>query len=254
MTFAAPEGTTAIDQLVICGAGQCLPGATMHAQVVEVTVDDPIPPSISLGRSAGERAVGERARGGSRTCRCASGQRRRPERHSDGGHRAAIRVLSVRLVAQASRAATDTPIAVPVGDLPEGRTSLIVSATRRGRKRVGRRPGRVHRQHAAGSRRPAGDRRRRMAPHQQFRRRMDQSVDQRRADRSRPLEALHDRWGLPFTRSRDGTESSATLPSLSVPAPANTGCMSGSRTPQVMPERRARRSQRPCASIPSLRS
>jgi len=48
MTFGAPAGTTRVDQLVICGASQCLPGATIHAHVVEVTVDDPIPPSISL--------------------------------------------------------------------------------------------------------------------------------------------------------------------------------------------------------------
>ncbi len=49
MTFAAPEGTTRVEQLVFCGAPQCHPGATMHAHVLEVTVDDPIPPSISLG-------------------------------------------------------------------------------------------------------------------------------------------------------------------------------------------------------------
>jgi hypothetical protein len=48
MTFGTPEGTTGVDQLVICGATQCLPGATIHTHVVEVTVDDPIPPSISL--------------------------------------------------------------------------------------------------------------------------------------------------------------------------------------------------------------
>ena len=48
MPFAAPEGTTRVDQLVICGAAQCQPGATIHAHVMEVTVDDPIPPSIAL--------------------------------------------------------------------------------------------------------------------------------------------------------------------------------------------------------------
>jgi hypothetical protein len=48
MTFGTPEGTTGVDQLVICGATQCFPGATIHSQVLEVTVDDPIPPSISL--------------------------------------------------------------------------------------------------------------------------------------------------------------------------------------------------------------
>ena len=49
MTFGTPAGTTGIDQLVICGAYQCAPGATIHAHAVEVTIDDPIPPSISLG-------------------------------------------------------------------------------------------------------------------------------------------------------------------------------------------------------------
>ena len=56
LTFGAPEGTTAIHQLVMCGSSQCPPGATMHAHVVEVTVDDPIPPSISL---AGPLASGQ---------------------------------------------------------------------------------------------------------------------------------------------------------------------------------------------------
>jgi hypothetical protein len=49
MTFGTPEGTTGVDQLVICGAYECLPGATLHSQAVEVTIDDPVPPSISLG-------------------------------------------------------------------------------------------------------------------------------------------------------------------------------------------------------------
>jgi Bacterial Ig-like domain len=49
MTFGTPAGTTGIDQVVICGSYQCAPGATMHAQTVEVIIDDPIPPSISLG-------------------------------------------------------------------------------------------------------------------------------------------------------------------------------------------------------------
>src|SRR5215207_6357736 len=48
LSFGAPEGTTTVEQLVFCGAAQCLPGATIHAHVLEVTVDDPIPPSISL--------------------------------------------------------------------------------------------------------------------------------------------------------------------------------------------------------------
>jgi hypothetical protein len=48
MTFGAPEGTTRVEQLVSCGAAQCQPGATIHAHELQVTVDDPIPPSISL--------------------------------------------------------------------------------------------------------------------------------------------------------------------------------------------------------------
>ncbi len=48
MTFATPHGTTRLEQLVFCGAHQCPPGAAMHSHEVEVTIDDPTPPSISL--------------------------------------------------------------------------------------------------------------------------------------------------------------------------------------------------------------
>jgi hypothetical protein len=48
MTFDAPQGTTTVEQLVFCAAAQCLPGATIHGHVLEVTIDDPVPPSISL--------------------------------------------------------------------------------------------------------------------------------------------------------------------------------------------------------------
>jgi hypothetical protein len=48
MPYGVPAGTTQLEQLVICGAGQCAPGAVMHSHVLEVTVDDPVPPSISL--------------------------------------------------------------------------------------------------------------------------------------------------------------------------------------------------------------
>ena len=62
MTFATPAGTTRLEQLVICGANQCPPGATMHSQTVEVTIDDPTPPSISLsGPLASGRWVSGRA-------------------------------------------------------------------------------------------------------------------------------------------------------------------------------------------------
>src|SRR5688572_1987786 len=48
MPFAVPPGTTRLEQLVICGAAQCAPGATMHSHVIEVTVNDPVPPNVSL--------------------------------------------------------------------------------------------------------------------------------------------------------------------------------------------------------------
>ncbi len=48
LPFAVPGGTTQLEQLVICAAPQCFPGGTIHSHVLEVTVDDPIPPSISL--------------------------------------------------------------------------------------------------------------------------------------------------------------------------------------------------------------
>jgi hypothetical protein len=46
--YGVPAGTTRLDQLVICGASQCAPGAAFHSHVVEVTIDDPVGPSISL--------------------------------------------------------------------------------------------------------------------------------------------------------------------------------------------------------------
>ena len=46
--YNVPPGTTRLEQLVICGSSQCLPGAAMHSHIVEVTVDDPVPPGISL--------------------------------------------------------------------------------------------------------------------------------------------------------------------------------------------------------------
>ena len=46
--LAVPGGTTRLEQLVICGAAECPPPAVFHSHVIEVTVDDPQPPSISL--------------------------------------------------------------------------------------------------------------------------------------------------------------------------------------------------------------
>src|SRR5215218_7702185 len=43
-----PAGTTRLEQLVFCGAIQCPPPAVFHTHVIEVTIDDPVPPNISL--------------------------------------------------------------------------------------------------------------------------------------------------------------------------------------------------------------
>ena len=62
MTFGAPAGTTTVEQLVFCAAAQCAPGATIHAHLLEVTVDDPIPPSIAPeGKLASGQWVSGRA-------------------------------------------------------------------------------------------------------------------------------------------------------------------------------------------------
>ena len=98
MTFAAPEGTTRVEQIVFCGAPQCFPGATMHAHELQVTVDDPIPPSISLERAAGERAVGERARSNARLSLSTATDNAGVHDVTDvGGPSDAVRVLSLRL-------------------------------------------------------------------------------------------------------------------------------------------------------------
>jgi hypothetical protein len=51
ISYPVPAGTTRLEQLVICGALKCDPGAAMHSHILEVTIDDPQPPSISLGGS-----------------------------------------------------------------------------------------------------------------------------------------------------------------------------------------------------------
>ena len=48
ITFRVPDGTTGLQQLVICGASECPPGATLHSQTLDVTVEDPVPPSVSV--------------------------------------------------------------------------------------------------------------------------------------------------------------------------------------------------------------
>src|SRR5215216_6714743 len=49
ITFPVPPGTTRLEQMAICGATTCSPGAAMHSHSLEVTIDDPQPPSVSLG-------------------------------------------------------------------------------------------------------------------------------------------------------------------------------------------------------------
>ena len=49
MTFGAPPGTTRVDELVIAARTNAFPEQRSTPRRVEVTIDDPIPPSISLG-------------------------------------------------------------------------------------------------------------------------------------------------------------------------------------------------------------
>jgi hypothetical protein len=51
ISYPVPAGTTRLEQLVICGALRCDPGAAVHSHILEVTIDDPQPPSISLSGS-----------------------------------------------------------------------------------------------------------------------------------------------------------------------------------------------------------
>jgi hypothetical protein len=48
LTLDTPAGTTRLDQLVMCGSDRCPPGATLHSQTIEVVIDDPVPPSVSV--------------------------------------------------------------------------------------------------------------------------------------------------------------------------------------------------------------
>jgi hypothetical protein len=48
LTYTVPAGTTRLEQLVACAAPSCSPGAAMHSHILEVTIDDPQPPAISL--------------------------------------------------------------------------------------------------------------------------------------------------------------------------------------------------------------
>jgi hypothetical protein len=49
--WTVPAGTTRLEQVVVCGASTCGPGATFHTQVVTVSIEDPVPPSFWLSGS-----------------------------------------------------------------------------------------------------------------------------------------------------------------------------------------------------------
>ncbi len=46
--FTMPAGTRAVQQIAVCGAGSCGPGAAFHTQSVAVTVEDPTRPVIAV--------------------------------------------------------------------------------------------------------------------------------------------------------------------------------------------------------------
>ena len=97
MTYTVPHGTTRLEQLTLCGARQCAPGAAMHSHNVEVTIEDPIPPSISL---SGPLASGQWVSGAKGTLR---GHRRTSIPRNPEDSRSTIgstsdRVLRLRLV------------------------------------------------------------------------------------------------------------------------------------------------------------
>src|SRR5215207_7677695 len=130
LSFGAPEGTTTVEQLVFCGAAQCLPGATIHAHVLEVTVDDPIPPSISLD---GPLASGQWVSG-------PVGRAHVDVSATDNsGVRGVEAVISPRGEAQnlpcnwtqarPCPGSIRTSMRPGIGDLPDGTHTLVVSAT-----------------------------------------------------------------------------------------------------------------------------
>jgi hypothetical protein len=55
LAFPVPAGTTRLQQLVICGAPTCDTGATMHTTASVVTIEDPVPPTLSLSGPLVER-------------------------------------------------------------------------------------------------------------------------------------------------------------------------------------------------------
>src|SRR5215208_3997577 len=47
LALPVPAGTTRLQQIVVCGATGCQPGATMHTTTSVVTIDDPTLPTVS---------------------------------------------------------------------------------------------------------------------------------------------------------------------------------------------------------------
>jgi Big-like domain-containing protein len=130
LTFAVPPGTTEIQQVVVCAAHQCAPGATIHSGVLEVTVDDPVLPSIALdgplasgqwvsGPAGGSRVdVHALDNSGVRTIEAVVGARSETQEHGCAWARTQPCPGDVR-----------TWLAPAIGDLRDGRHTLTVSAT-----------------------------------------------------------------------------------------------------------------------------
>jgi hypothetical protein len=130
ITLPAPTGTTAVQQIVICGAAQCPPGATMHTSAVDVTIDDPVPPSISLD---GPLASGQ----------WVSGRAGRPHVTITAGDTAGIASTHAEVSgrghgenypcnwsqAQPCPGGVRTTSVPSVGDLSDGQHVLMISAT-----------------------------------------------------------------------------------------------------------------------------
>jgi hypothetical protein len=129
--LAVPGGTTRLEQLVICGAAECPPAAVFHSHVIEVTVDDPQPPNISL---SGPLASGQWISG-------AAG--RFPQVQVTGTDNTGIQRIEAALGVRNSVHGYTCNWSQPqpclsqesmawapgIGDLPDGRHSLSVSAT-----------------------------------------------------------------------------------------------------------------------------
>jgi hypothetical protein len=131
ISYPVPAGTTRLEQLVICGALYCAPGAAMHSHVLEVTIDDPQPPSISL---SGPLASGQ----------WMSGTSGKPSHvHVFAADSAGIQridsTLGARSPSQTYACNWSLPAPCPtnstmtstpgVGDLPDGPHTLWISAT-----------------------------------------------------------------------------------------------------------------------------